>query len=492
MKRQLSLRTRLLLAVSVVAVLALTVADVTVYAQLRSYLYTQVDSTLQVSHIAIESAVSNNGSDDSSSPSTGSTNSIPNSSEFCQSGRESAPGLFIEVRSSSNKVVAGEKCPAFFPGFKSYSPQLPRVITGLVKTANDPHEATRYFTVPSTVASGPEFRVRVSRLTNGGQLIVADPIDSVSSTLRKLLLIELIITGAALVGSILLGLWLVRVGLRPLREVVRTADSISGGDLTGRIPNATSNTEVGHVSSAINVMLERIESSFSELQASENRLRRFVSDASHELKTPIAAVSAYAQLFHRGAGTRQEDLNRVMDGIERETARMADLVEDLLAIARFDQENSLEFEPVELVGLSAEAVETSRLVGPGWPIILHASEPLEVLGNWSALRQVLDNLLSNVRAHTPSGTPVQVSVLRDGDNAVVEVADEGPGFSEADAGALFDRFFRTDSSRSRSTGGSGLGLAIVAAIVHAHGGEVSASPRTGGGAVFRVVLPLLA
>jgi two-component system OmpR family sensor kinase len=241
---------------------------------------------------------------------------------------------------------------------------------------------------------------------------------------------------------------------------------------------------------ALNVMLERIQSSFQELQSSENRLRQFVSDASHELRTPIAAVSAYAQLFKHGAAHRVDDLPRVMEGIERESARMARLVDDLLLLARFDEQKSLIFEPTEMAGLASEAVETARMVGPEWPPTFVASGPVEVMGDRVALRQVLDNLLANVRAHTPPGTIASVRVVRSGDHALIEVADEGPGLTEEESLRVFERFFRPDSSRSRETGGAGLGLAIVAAVVHAHHGQVNALPRSGGGTIFRIELPV--
>jgi two-component system OmpR family sensor kinase len=396
--------------------------------------------------------------------------------------------MFIEVRGATDSVVSGELCQAFAAG-KKYSPKLPSVISGFTASADDQGEQVSYFTVASTTLGGPTFRVRASKL-DGDMLIIADPV-GISNTLSQLLLLELLVTGGALFGAVLLGLWLVRVGLRPLRDVVRTAEAISDGDLMHRVPNANTRTEVGHVALALNVMLERIQTTVRDLQTSENRLRQFVSDASHELRTPIAAVSAYAQLFKQGASQREEDLPRVMDGIERETGRMARLVEDLLLLARFDEHQTLTAEPVELVGLVAEAVETARTVGPSWPVSFRADEPVEVMGDWGALRQVVDNLLANVRAHTQVGTAASVRVGREGRGAFVEVADEGPGISEQQAAALFERFFRVDSSRCRETGGAGLGLAIVATIVRAHGGRVAAAGRPGGGALFCVLLPAL-
>jgi two-component system OmpR family sensor kinase len=485
----LSLRTRLLLAVGAVALLALVLADITVYASLKSYMYRQVDETLQVSHLSVEVAATQ------ASTRSRSVAGVPPGtvhSNFCAIGRESAPGMFIEVISSENKAVKGETCAAFTPGSKTYSPKLPTVITGLRKTSADPHEALTYFTVESSSAGGPYFRVRASRLQGGGLLVVADPISAVSSTLNQLLLLELAVTGGALVVSVLVALWLVRLGLRPLRDVVRTAEAITDGDLIHRVPNANGRTEIGRLAETLNVMLERIQSGFRELQTSESRLRQFVSDASHELRTPIAAVSAYAQLFKYGATQSGDDMERVMSGIERESGRMARLVEDLLVLARFDEQRTLEPELVELVGLVTESVDTALIVGPQWPISFKVIDAVEVMGDPVALRQVVDNLLKNVRAHTPPDTPSTVRVRRSDHEAVIEVEDQGPGLTALDSPFVFERFFRADASRSRDTGGSGLGLAIVATITQSHGGRVEVEPGESGGALFRIVVPAVA
>jgi two-component system OmpR family sensor kinase len=349
--------------------------------------------------------------------------------------------------------------------------------------------AVRYFTVVSTTAGGPSFRVQAAQLRGGDLVVVAAPLSGISSTLDRLLLLELAVTGGALAVAVLVGLWLVRLGLRPLRDVVRTAEAITDGDLVHRVPNANARTEIGRVAEALNVMLERIQSGFDELQASKTRLRRFVSDASHELRTPLAAVSAYAQLFTFGAARGADEMGRVMSGIEHETGRMARLVEDLLVLARFDEERSLEPEPVELVGLAMESVQAGRVMGPQWPIAFEAGDVVEVTGDPVALRQVIDNLLKNVRAHTPLGTATIVRVSQVGESAVVEVEDAGPGLTDADSALVFERFFRSDPSRSRDTGGAGLGLAIVASIVKAHGGGVEAERGGAGGALFRITLP---
>jgi two-component system OmpR family sensor kinase len=486
---RVSLRMRLVLAVGVVALLALALADVAVYASLQSYLYRQVDSTLQVAQRSVEAAATPpSGSAPSGTGASPGGGQQPSGATFCAIGRESAPGMFIEVLTRKGQVVNGDECPAFAPGHKAYSPRLTSVVTSDSFGAQSPGVAG-YFTVASTTAGGPTFVAQVAQLPDGDLLVVADPTSGIASTLDRLLLLEVSVTGGALAVAVLVGLWLVRLGLRPLRDVVRTAEAITGGDLVHRVPHPNGRTEMGRVAEALNVMLERIQSGFDELQASKTRLRRFVSDASHELRTPIAAVSAYAQLFARGAAHGGDDMGRVMSGIEHETARMARLVEDLLVLARFDERPPLESELVELVGLAMESVQTARMMGPQWPIEFAAGDVVEVMGDPLALRQVIDNLLKNVRAHTPVGTPTAVRVSQVGDRAVVEVEDEGPGLAEGDADLVFERFFRSDPSRSRHTGGAGLGLAIVASIVTAHGGSVEVGRGQAGGALFRVLLP---
>jgi two-component system OmpR family sensor kinase len=480
--------------VGFVALLALALADVTVYASLKSYLYGQVDAKLQLAQQSVTGApplpaMASQGHGQSPGEGQNPGQGDPQGADFCAVGRESAPGMFLAVLSSGAHAVSGSECPAFSAGKRSYAPELTGVLTSLRANTTAVGSST-YFTVTSTVAGGPAFRVQATKERGGDILLVADPLSGVSSTLGRLLLLEVSVTGAALVLSVLVGLWVVRLGLRPLRDVVRTAEAITGGDLIHRVPNANSRTEMGRVAEALNVMLGRIESGFAALQASETRLRRFVSDASHELRTPIAAVSAYAQLFEFGAVKDHDEVARIMAGIENETGRMARLVEDLLVLARFDEQRSQEPELVELVGLALESVQTARMMGSDWPIDFTAGDVVEVMGDPVALRQVVDNLLKNVRAHTPRGTTTSVRVRRIGDDAVIEVEDDGPGLNDVDAAHVFERFFRSDPSRSRDTGGAGLGLAIVATIVQAHAGHAEVEKARSGGALFRIILPL--
>jgi two-component system, OmpR family, sensor kinase len=471
-----SLRIRLLLAVGAVALLALAAADIATYSLLRRSLIQRADQSLENAHFTVEQELNRPV--------------FPDQQRFLTV----APGTFVEVRSADDSVVG--LAPVTRLGGEQLAPNLPAHIRGLTQPSG-PGEPQKYFTAGSIEKGGPPFRVRASALVNG-QLILAVPLDDVMATLHRLVVVELSVTAAALAVAAGVGFWLVRIGLRPLADVEQTAEAIAEGELDRRVPGDDANTEVGRVARALNVMLERIEGAFAQrdateadLRRSEERLRRFVADASHELRTPLAAVSAYAQLFERGAKGRPEDLARVMAGIRAETGRMGHLVEDLLLLARLDEGRPLERKPLELVSLVTEAVETASAVGPEWPLTLEAGGPVEVTGDATRLRQVLDNLLANVRAHTPPGTPATVNVSTVDDEAVIEVADRGPGMTAEQAERVFERFYRADSSRSRQHGGTGLGLGIVAAIVSAHGGSVAASPAPGGGAVFTVRLPVV-
>jgi two-component system OmpR family sensor kinase len=396
------------------------------------------------------------------------------------------------VRTLAGAIVAHkETCvPQFGQTTHPPKPDYPKTISLPSHPTGTEGDRVRFLTVPA-ISGGGRYRVRASIEGRSPNyvLLIAAPLNTVDSTLHRLFLIELFVTLAVLGALIALALWVVRISLRPLVAIEHTAAAIGAGDLSQRVERAESRTEIGRLGIALNAMLGQLERAFKAREASEAKLRRFVADASHELRTPLAAVRAYSELFRRGAATRPDDLERAMSGISRESERMSVLVDDLLLLARLDEGRPLEQEPVDVAEVVGEAVETARMVEPKRPIDLDA-EPVVVLGDHDRLRQVVDNLLSNVRAHTPANAPVHVRVSRNGTNAVLEVEDSGPGMNEDELEQVFERFHRGDPSRSRSSGGVGLGLSIVSAVAEAHGGSVSADSEPGKGSTFRITLPL--
>jgi two-component system OmpR family sensor kinase len=364
----------------------------------------------------------------------------------------------------------------------------PEMPTELIRSRAAGGEPT--LTTVGAVGGETEFRLIAESLGREGTVVVALPLTEVRATQRRLLLIGGIVSALVLVAVGVAAYWLTRRELRPLERIAEKSRTIAAGDLSQRVEPADPRTEVGQLGVALNRMLAEIERAFDERLAAEDRLRRFVADASHELRTPVTSIRGYAELFRRGAGDRPGDLANVMRRIEQEGKRMGELVEELLLLARLDQGLPLEREPVDLAAVVDAAVDAARAADPARPINFSAERALLVLGAESRLRQVVDNLLTNARVHTPPGTPIHVRLAAEHGEVVLEVTDTGPGVSAEEADRIFERFYRTDRSRTRSQGGVGLGLAIVRSVVEAHGGAVAYRARPGGGSVFRVVLPL--
>jgi two-component system OmpR family sensor kinase len=318
--------------------------------------------------------------------------------------------------------------------------------------------------------------------------VVAIPLTDVTQTLGRLLLVEILFSALALGGLALIAWWVVRRGLRPLEEMARTAGEIASGHLTSRVAPADVRTEVGRLGIALNAMLGEIEAALADRTASEERLRRFLADASHELRTPLTSIRGYAEIFDLGASQRPADLEVSMRHIRDEAQRMGVLVDDLLLLARLDQERPLRVEQVDLVRLMTSSISALRATAPGHPVILDAPPTAEVNCDPDRIRQVIDNLLANAVQFSPPGAPIVVR-LTISDDVVVEVADSGPGVASENVDRIFEPFHRADPSRARATGGAGLGLAIVAAITHAHGGTVGVGHNEGGGACFWIRLP---
>ncbi|MFG2819494.1 ATP-binding protein [Kitasatospora sp. NPDC048365] len=339
----------------------------------------------------------------------------------------------------------------------------------------------------------PVQRANQTDFSTPAYVLVAIPMDDVDETIGRLRTTFLTIGGGVLAGIALLGAVAVRAGLRPLRQLEKGAERIASGELSHRMPELGRRTEVGRLSAALNTMLSQIESAFAARAASEARMRRFVADASHELRTPLAGIRGFAELHRMGA---LEDVDRAMDRIESEAVRLGGLVEDLLMLARLDEERPLDLAPMDLRTLAADALHDLTALDPGRPVSLTgpdgtgAPQPAPVLGDEARLRQVVTNLVGNAVKHTPAGTAVRIGVGSDSGGCLLEVADQGPGLNEDQAGLVFERFYRVDSSRSRTGGGgAGLGLAIASALVRAHGGTISLDTAPGRGAAFRVELP---
>src|SRR6266540_909054 len=331
---------------------------------------------------------------------------------------------------------------------------------------------------------------------SGGSVVVAASLDGIQSAVGWLQLVDLFVSLGVLLALAGAGVAIVRASLRPLVEMEETAEAIAAGDLTRRVPDRDPRTEVGRLEAALRARA----ASETMARRSEERMRRFVADASHELRTPLTTIRGFAELYRQGASREPGELDRLMRRIEDQAARMGLLVEDLLLLARLDQQRPLDRRPVDLLALATEAVNDARALQPERRIELEAGGDgaadgaLVVLGDEPRLRQVVANLMANALNHTPAGSPVEVrarAASPDGvPHALLEVADHGPGLSPEQAERVFERFYRADPARSHADGGSGLGLAIVAALVAAHGGTVGVDSAPGRGASFRVLLPL--
>lgn len=367
------------------------------------------------------------------------------------------------------------------------------------------------FEVPGTTPDSRGWRVQMYRLQSGeGSMAIALPLSPVHSSVDRVTSLVATIGLLATLGASVISYAVATRAFRPLLRVERTAAQIAAGDLSRRVENGPPDTEVGRLSRSLNAMLSHIESAFRSKEKSEERMRRFIQDASHELRTPLVTIRGFSELYRHGGITDPEDVRTAMGRIESEATRMGQLVEDLLTLARLDEQRPLEHEQVDLLMLAHDTVMDARVNAPDRAVTLVGLDggkamPAPTLGDEGRLRQVLLNLVTNALRYTPEGTPLEIavgtvdvlegSVDRSGQHtgrardSVIEVRDHGPGISEEDAARVFERFYRADSSRHRETGGTGLGLAIVAAIVAQHDGTVRLRETPGGGATLSVRLP---
>ncbi len=463
--RRLSLRTRLLLGLVLVAAVGLVVADIVVYDEIGAYLNNQVDIQLQTSaqitlaqlgHGCSERLPLNTAAEVVSTSGTPLC-SVPSGFRITTSQSLLAPLLTAPIGSSMEFTASGS-------------------LSGKTGSYRVLAENVSVFTFGSPLSPGIA--------------LLAVPLSGLEGTLGQLVLVEGAVSAAVLAVLVALGYAVVRVGLRPLERIEDTAGQIAAGDLSLRVEDDDPATEVGRLGAALNVMLSQIEHAFTEQLASENRLRQFLADASHELRTPVTSIRGYSELFRRGAASRPEDLALAMRRIEDEAARMGVLVDDLLLLARLDQGRPLERAPVDLAAIAIDAAADAQVVSPDRTITVDAPSPVVLTGDEQRLHQIVGNLVQNAVRHTPPGTAVEVSVRSDGTRAVLAVHDDGPGVAPEHAPHIFERFYRADASRTRGSGGSGLGLAIVASIAEAHGGLARLETAPGAGSTFLVELPL--
>ena len=466
-----SLRNRLILAAVFLASLAIIASDFAANTALRSYLISQVDNQLfSISSGSLErldraGIAPQSEFEESRSPFRvlQPIRGVPTSTSLTLLDRE---GNLIGQ-------VGGELAGQNFG------------VTGLKVSQVEKYE-NKPFTIEGE-GRNPDVRALALVLPTGmGSVIAANSLEEVDKTLNQLRFLFFFLGLIAIFLTALVSRWIIAISLRPLDKVEETAEAIAAGDLSARLPAAKPDTEVGRLTTSLNMMLSRIEQSFSVRVESENKLRRFVADASHELRTPLTAIRGFAELHRQGAVSGEEKTKELISRIEGESIRMSSLVEDLLLLARLDQARELDFEPVDLNTLIVEVVASAKAAGPDHPIELNLPpEELFVLGDSRRIHQVVANLLANARTHTPLGTRINLTARQTLAEVIIEVADNGPGLSKSDQERIFERFFRADPARVRNSGeGSGLGLSIVDAVMKAHGGYVSVKSELDKGATF--------
>jgi two-component system, OmpR family, sensor kinase len=467
-----SLRNRLILAAVVLTALAISASDFAANTALRSYLISQVDQQLLDISGGSLTRLDRAGIEEE--------NSEENESPF----REFRPLRGVPTSVSVTLLdVDGN-----FLGRVGGDLSKEQIAVVGMSIAEVQKKGSKPFTIKGDDGQ-PDVRAVAQVLPTGlGSVIVANSLADVDRTLNRLGFFFLVLGLLALLAIALVSRWIIAISLKPLEAVEETAEAIAAGDLSARLPAAKPDTEVGRLTTSLNTMLGRIEESFAARVSSESKLRRFVADASHELRTPLTAIRGFAELHRQGAVVGEEKTKELVGRIEKESIRMSSLVEDLLLLARLDQSREMAQDPVDLNLLLTEAVASAKAAGPNHPIeVSLPSAEVFVLGDSQRIHQVVANLLANARTHTPEGSLIKVSLEQGVAETIISVSDNGPGLSDSDQERIFERFFRADPSRARTSGeGSGLGLSIVDAVMKAHGGYVSVKSKLGEGATFKL------
>lgn len=472
MIRGISIRARLLIGMVLLVSIGLAVANVTGTLLLRSYLLDRVDA--QVTRVLPSGGAT---PPQGQTPPTGQTTRT-GTPDVCVNPRDPR-GLRSDFVLQVYRADGTLEC-SLGPDLGSAAPKV------------DQQQLTSGELLTVRSADGSErWRVRSDEIPATGQrMVLAVSLADADATVARLAYLSALVSGLVLLLTAAAAWFIARLGLQPLRRIEATAERIAAGDLSQRVPTFRPRTEVGRLSLALNGMLGQIERAFNDRAASEERLRRFISDASHELRTPVAAVRGHAEMWRSGI---QPDQELVMSRIESESKRMGDLVDDMLLLARLDQARPLEREPVDLLSLAAHAVIDAQALQPDRAIELRADTaayPPIVLGDDARLHQVLANLMTNALAHTPVTSAIDVWVRTDATRVEVTVSDEGPGMPPETVERAFDRFYRADPARTREHGGTGLGLSIARSLVEAHDGTLACASSPDAGTTFTITLPL--
>ena len=470
----LSLRTQLVLVTSVLIALAIAVTSLVAISALRAQMVHQLDEEMKASSSSLVSSVGTS-----------------------QTRQDGAVGSYrVYVLDQHGNVLYS------IAGADQQAENEP-VLTGW-----DSEKVKKYHETGTTVNSrtgSNDWRIMPISLessTNGqaSSMVIALPLKQTNQVVALVGVLTFAFGLATLAAAIAMTWVIVTRTFEPLARVEQTAAKIAAGDLSQRIEDYNPSNEIGNLAISLNTMLAQIESSFNAQAKSEAKMRRFVGDASHELRTPLVSIRGYSELYRQGALPNDEAVATAMGRIESESKRMGQLVEDLLTLARIDERRESKLAPFDLFHLAVDASNDAYATSPDREVSLVgltddvAPTSAPVIGDESRMRQVVANLLTNAMRYTPAGTPLEIAVgVREGvpgyPLSVIEVRDHGPGIHGEDRERVFERFYRTDTSRSRETGGTGLGLSIVTAILEQHDGSVHIEETSGGGATFVISLP---
>jgi two-component system, OmpR family, sensor kinase len=458
MINRFTLRTRLVMVSVLAAILALLAANILSFVSLQRTLINRIDASLRTVALPIGDP---------------------------QTRPRFPPAFSYELRSADGNVV--EQVDATDDHGDQVRPFVDARLD-LNGTSADPTGKALFFTAHAS-GTDTQFRVKAAKFTDGRILILASTLDDTEDALGETLKNQLLITFGVALSVALLAWFLITRSLKPLTDLQQTATMISAGDRTARV-KASGPSDVHLLGDTFNTMVDQLDQSISSEKEANATTRRFVDDAAHELRTPTTAIVAYAQLLGSRRRT-EEEVVRINKGIAVESDRLRQLVDELLLLARTDQ-NSTSMRTYGVTDLSAialQAVDASILVGPSYPIDLDAPDNAECVGSAVELRRIFDNLLTNIRTHTPAGTSGKVVITTTATEVVVRVEDDGPVIDPAHLTPMFDRFWRGDTSRTRATGGNGLGLSIVKALIEQHGGTIHASANPTGGTRIEFRLP---